>query len=127
MLKKYTATSQIGINAVFENNKYKHIVFNAITGGISVFYTSDESLQKAIETNSNYGILFSGEEVIEPVEMAVEILEDTNSKLTPVVVTCVDDAKDYLSEKFGISRTKIRSVKAIIDVAKANGVEFQGL
>lgn len=127
MLKKYTANSQVSINAVFDNGKYRHIAFNAMTGGGSVFYTSDEVLQKAIENNPNYNILFSGEELIEPVEMAVEILESTESKLTPIVVTCVDDAKDYLSEKFGISRTKIRTMKAITDVAKDNGIEFQGL
>ena len=47
--------------------------------------------------------------------------------LTKVPVTCLDDAKDYLSEKFGISRTKIRSKKAIEEAAAENGIEFVGI
>ena len=47
--------------------------------------------------------------------------------LTKVPVTCLDDAKDYLSEKFGISRTKIRSKKAIDEAAAENGIEFVGI
>lgn len=47
--------------------------------------------------------------------------------LTKVPVTCLDDAKEYLSEKFGISRTKIRSKKAIEEAAAENGIEFVGI
>ena len=43
-----------------------------------------------------------------------------------VSVTDFESARDYLSDKFGISRTKIRSQKAVIEAAKANGIEFVG-
>lgn len=42
-------------------------------------------------------------------------------------ITCLDDAKEYLSDKFGISRTKLRSKKAIEEAAAENGIEFVGI
>lgn len=53
--------------------------------------------------------------------------EAGNSELTQVTVTDFEDARDYLSDKFGISRTKIRSQKAVIEAAKARGIVFIGL
>ena len=44
--------------------------------------------------------------------------------LKEVTVTCNDDAKDYLAEHFGVSRTVLRN-RAIMDsTAEANGVKF---
>ena len=56
----------------------------------------------------------------------IQEVEGEQSNLTKVKVTDVEDARDYLSDKFGISRTKIRSQKAVIEAAKANGIEFVG-
>lgn len=53
--------------------------------------------------------------------------EAGNGELTQVTVTDFEDARDYLSDKFGISRTKIRSQKAVIEAAKAHGIVFIGL
>ena len=36
-------------------------------------------------------------------------------------------AKDYLADTFGISRTALRSMKAITEQAAAHGIEFEGL
>jgi len=51
---------------------------------------------------------------------------ENESGLVQVSVTDFESARDYLSDKFGISRTKIRSQKAVIEAAKANGIEFVG-
>ena len=48
-------------------------------------------------------------------------------EIKEVQVSCLDDAKDYLSDKFGISRTKLRSQEGIEKAAAANGVRFIGL
>lgn len=53
--------------------------------------------------------------------------EDEQPNLTKVNVTDFEDARDYLSDKFGISRSKIRSQKAVKEVAEANGIVFVGL
>lgn len=49
------------------------------------------------------------------------------AKIEVVKVTDLQDAKDYLAEKFGISRTLLRSKEAIMAKAKANGLEFEGI
>ena len=53
--------------------------------------------------------------------------DESGTELTTISVSCLDDAKDYLSDKFGISRTKLRSTKSIIEAAKQNGIEFEGI
>ena len=44
-----------------------------------------------------------------------------------VKVSDIAAAKDYLADKFGISRTSMRSTKAILEQAAAHGIEFEGL
>ena len=44
-----------------------------------------------------------------------------------IVISDPDAAKAYLSEKFGISRTKMKTIKAIKDEAMAHNIEFEGL
>lgn len=57
----------------------------------------------------------------------IQEVEDEQPNLTKVNVTDFEDARDYLSDKFGISRTKIRSQKAVKEAAEANGIVFVGL
>lgn len=54
-----------------------------------------------------------------------EAEEEVN--LRKVKVSDLAAAKDYLADKFGISRTALRSQKAILEHAAANGIEFEGL
>lgn len=42
-------------------------------------------------------------------------------------VTDVASAKDYLADRFGISRTLMRSTKAIVEQAAAHGIKFEGI
>lgn len=44
-----------------------------------------------------------------------------------VEVSCLDDAKDYLNEKFNVDRRKLSSSNAIMECAKAHNIEFVGL
>ena len=43
------------------------------------------------------------------------------------VVTDVEDAKDYLAETFGVSRSKMKTKEDILAIAKEKGVELEGL
>ena len=52
---------------------------------------------------------------------------ETDTTLKQVTVSDLAAAKDYLADKFGISRTTLRSKKAIVEQAAANGIEFVGL
>lgn len=53
--------------------------------------------------------------------------ENGNPVTRKVKVSDIASAKDYLADAFGISRTSMRSTKAILEQATANGIEFEGL
>lgn len=57
----------------------------------------------------------------------VEKPADDAATLKQVTVSDLAAAKDYLADKFGISRTTLRSKKAIVEQAAAHGIEFVGL
>lgn len=124
MLKKYESKSTISIN-IIANGKPMHIAFSAITGGNSVYYTDNEAIQKGMERHYRYGKLFKGCEVVDETPEEQPALPD--NEILQIQVTCPDDAKDFLCDKYGISRTKLRSLSAIEKVAKEKGVEFTGL
>lgn len=52
---------------------------------------------------------------------------ETDSGLKTIVVSDPDAAKAYLAEHFGLSRTKIKTLKAIKEAATANGIVFEGI
>lgn len=52
---------------------------------------------------------------------------ETDTTLKQVTISDLAAAKDYLADKFGISRTTLRSKKAIIEQAASHGIEFDGL
>ena len=53
--------------------------------------------------------------------------EGAEQTLKKVKVSDLAAAKDYLADTFGISRTALRSMKAITEQAAAHGIEFEGL
>ena len=65
---------------------------------------------------------------------AEEQTEDTDtpetgaeSDLKTVNVTCPDDAKEYLSEHFDVSRSKMKSTAKIKEEGKKHGILFEGI
>ena len=50
-----------------------------------------------------------------------------DGKVRTVKVSDIAAAKDYLADTFGLSRTSLRSEKSILEAAKAQGIEFEGL
>lgn len=62
----------------------------------------------------------------EPTEGEVDGV-DVETGFKKIVVTDPDDAKGYLAEHFGVSRTKIKGVKTIKEIAAANGIVFEGI
>ncbi len=60
-------------------------------------------------------------------DMENETEGDEDDGLRVVTVTCTSDAKEYLADTFGISRTNLRSKAKIIEAAAKNGIKFEGL
>lgn len=147
MIKTYKSNTNISINVVLPNKKNLHITFTPLSNGSSTFSTDQEEVIKAIESHYNFGSLFRLHSTIEVTEINLKnehiadantenpiiandedvIDEDIQSGLKQVSVSDLASAKDYLADKFGISRTLLRSQKAIMEQAYANGIEFVGL
>lgn len=150
--KTYHSKSDISIS-VLVNGKGLHLSFTPVSGGGSIYTVEDEKIQCAIEKHHNFGKLFKlrSEQKVEKVEKKVkgkiakaedgagaesgsegtegigrsEVPEsDGKSQIT---VSCPDDAKDYLADKFGISRTSMKTVKAIKAIAESKNIEFIGI
>lgn len=126
MTKKYIAYSHVAINVVLpKSGKGMHVSFTPVTGGGSVYVTNNEDIQKALERHSRFGKLFKIDinyKEEEPVVEEAAAVEEPKVKV--MKMASLDDAKAYLADNFGISRTKLRSKKQIEEAAAANGIEF---
>lgn len=141
MKKVYTSKSEISIKVVLAGGRTVRVAFTPRTLGSSVYITDDEELQKAIEAHREYGKLFvcderrsevmnekaatvsqlGGQEDAEA-EEAAEVAEPK-----VVSVSSIQEAKDYLSDKFEISRSSLKSKDAVERAALEHGVVFEGL
>ena len=157
IIKTYIANTNISINVVLPSKKNFHITFTPLSNGSSVFTTDNEILQRSIERHYNFGKLFrlqtsqgqSAERkatdkqkvtslknqkeipAVENVDKTEldnnENVEQNGETVCKVKMSDIAAAKDYLADKFGISRTSMRSTKAILEQAAAHGIEFEGL
>lgn len=132
MKKLYKSRSSIGINVVLRSKKSMHISFTSQSDGSSVYATDNEEEQYALEHHYKFGKLFKLVDVGENnEEAAIQTLEtmpeQAESAVRKVRVSDIAAAKDFLADTFGISRTSLRSEKSIMEAAKANNIEFEGL
>lgn len=131
MKKIYRANTGIAINVVLGSGKSTHVTFTHLSNGTSIFCTSDEDLQKAIEKHYKFGTLFRLKETIDE-SVAPEVKEEettteAEAESTVIKVTDLQGAKDYLADKFGISRTALKSKTSILNQASLHGITFEGL
>lgn len=134
MRKIYKAKTNVSINVVLSNKKNLHISFNPLSNGSSTFSTDNEDVMNAIERHYNFGKLFRLDSVVDDTKPSEDVVEKAEIKdaaegtgLKRVKVSDIASAKDYLADTCGISRTALRSVKAIMEQAAANGIEFYGM
>lgn len=135
MKKYYSSDSHIAINVLLENGNSMHIAFTPISNGGSTYNTEVEVIQNALENHYRYNDLFVLDHVEDtnaPIEEPTQNTEEDpnqeeESNIRKVKVNDLGEAKDYLAETFGVSRTSLRGQKAILEAAKANNIEFEGL
>ena len=134
MTKHYISDSHIAINVTLDGGESMHLSFIALSNGGSVFSTDSEELQNAIERHYRFGDLFTLDHIKEPKntsetanEEYTSVKESEDGNIQKVTVNDLGEAKNYLADTLGISRTSLRSLKTILEVAKANNIEFEGL
>lgn len=134
MTKHYISDSHIAINVTLDGGESVHLSFIALSNGGSVFSTDSEELQNAIERHYRFGDLFTLDHIEEPKntsetanEEYTSVKESEDGNIQKIKVNDLGEAKNYLADTLGISRTSLRSLKTILEVAKANNIEFEGL
>ncbi len=127
MNKKYEANTIVAIT-VQTGKFHRRVSFEQLSNGKSYYATDSEALQQAIENHPFFksGLIRLNEEEPVPnfVAKAEEPKETEEPELRKIVVAGQSDAVDYLTEKFGVSRSKLRSQKAIAEAGAVHGVEF---
>lgn len=125
---KYLAKSTVSVSLVLDSGASLHVSFSPLTGGGSVFYTDNPVVQRGLERHPKYGKLFKAVVEDKPAPVT-ETKEEPVKKEGPqeVKVSCLDDAKEYLVDRFGISRTKLRYASNIKKAAEERGIVFLGI
>jgi len=125
-MKKYKAKSHVALSVHLPSGKSVRVSFTPLTGGGSVYYTDDKDLQSALRSHPKYEHLFKECEMPAPMVQSQPAPKQADST-TKISVSCIEDAKEILVDKFGYSRTKLRSIKAIKDAAEKHGIIFEGI
>lgn len=123
-MRKFVSNSILSLNVVLDNGSSVHVSFNPQSGGGSVFYC-DDALANAMRNHYKFGRSFRevAVPVVEPVAVVAEAVEKKEeSKAKELSFACNDDAKDYLADAFGASRSKMRTRSAIEAIAKSHGL-----
>ena len=134
MYKKYQAGTDLSFSVMVDNERVR-VVFDGKTMGCSIYGTRDEKLQKAIEShywfNDKFFLVEAVDEKKEAAEAKKRAAAKTKKKAAEEkkthIVTDFEDARDYLAETFGVSRSKLKTKEDILSIAKQKGVELEGL
>lgn len=134
MYKKYQAGTDLSFSVMVGNERVR-VVFEGKTMGCSIYGTRDEKLQKAIEShywfNDKFFLVEAVDEKKEAAEAKKRAVAKTKKKAVEEkkthIVTDFEDARDYLAETFGVSRSKLKTKEDILAIAKEKGVELEGL
>lgn len=134
MYKKYQAGTDLSFSVMVDNERVR-VVFDGKTMGCSIYGTRDEKLQKAIEShywfNDKFFLVEAVDEKKEAAEAKKRSAPKTKKKAAEEkkthIVTDFEDARDYLAETFGVSRSKLKTKEDILSIAKEKGVELEGL
>lgn len=127
---KFVSKTHVAINVVLKNGSNVHVTFTEQTGKGSVFYTNSPDVAEALRSHYKFGKLFREEQepvkpAAKPAMPATEVAgterREGEAPKTENVKEFAnnEDAKDYLAERYGISRSKMRTRAAIEEAAKS--------
>lgn len=133
MFKTYQGYSDLHFN-VKTKSGLRRVVFEGQSHGGSIYQTRDAEVQKAIESHYWFNDKFFLTESVDEKKLEAEAKKKAAAKakkkedeqLTHIVED-VQEAKDYLAEKFGVSRSKMKTKEDILAVAREHDVVLEGL
>ena len=133
MFKTYQGYSDLAFNVKVEGGM-RRIVFDAQSRGTSIYSTRDTKEQKAIESHYWFKDKFWLLEEVDEKKLEAEAKKKAAAKAKKAEdekkthqVEDIADAKDYLADTFGISRSKMKTREDVLAIAKENNVVLEGL
>lgn len=129
-MKTYISKTEISLSVRIGAKDHMHIRFNPTSSGGSEYTTNNPTIQKGLEKHPYFNKMFTLEsETKKPVNVNKEPVKTASQAPTKKVVKVgsLMDAKDYLVDKFGISRTQLTTKAKISAAAEANNIQFDGL
>ena len=130
MIKHYKANTAISVNVVLQSKKSMHVTFASHSDGSSTYVTDNEEVQNALEHHYKFGRLFKltkGVEAVPAVRRKGTGMQKEPPGIRKIKVSDLSAAKEYLADTYGVCRTSMRSMKSILEAAKAHNIEFEGL
>lgn len=128
MKKIYTSGTCLSLNIRLESGKNLHVSFDAKSDGSSSYITDNENIQKGLERHYLFGEKFRLHKVVEEEELKKNPVVESEEKKSRIVnVSDLAEAKSYVAENFGVSRTLLRTKASIVEYALQHGVEFEGI
>lgn len=129
--KIYKAPSVIAIN-LYVGEKKIHLKFDSDSNGRGYYITSDKRLIKALDDklkNGNPQYYLSQVIDSEKAEEPTGQIEDTSAPaIIEVDVDNIVDAKEYLCSRFeDITRSGLKTKRAIFEAAAAHNIVFKGI
>lgn len=130
MFKKYQGYSDLAFN-VNVDGKLRRIVFDGQSRGTSIYSSRDAKEQKALESHHWFGDKFVVLEEVDEKKVEAEAKKKAvaKAKKTEEVqthsVADIAEAKDYLADTIGISRSKMKTAEDILVLAKQYNVVIE--
>lgn len=129
MIKTYKAYTSVVISCINKGSRY-HIAFDTLTNGTSTYTTTDKDEQEAIESHPWFDSKIYLQSSIDETEQVKKNRRKAAQKKLEQdvhIVQSFTEAQDWLAEKFGISRSKMKTKEEILAQADSCGVKLQGL
>lgn len=128
-MKTYTSKTEISLSIRLGNGAHMHVRFSPTSDGGSMYVTSNPVIQKGLERHPQFGKMFILASEVNESAPAPEVKKaETKAEGKKVVeVRSTQDAKEYLVETFGISRTQLTSKAKILANAESHNIVFNGL
>lgn len=133
MYKTYQGYSDLAFSVQVDGGR-KRIIFDAQSRGTSIYSTRDAKEQKAIESHYWFGDKFWLLEEVDEKKLEAEAKKKAAAKAKKAEeemkthqVEDFMDAKEYLANTFGVSRSKMKTRDDILAIAKENNVVLEGL
>ncbi|WP_289734336.1 hypothetical protein [Paramuribaculum intestinale] len=120
---KFEASTLISVVVTMAGGVSKRIAFSARSTGGSVYYTNNDAIAAALRRHYKFGKLFKEvkeEKVIKPKEKKAKEPERTVLKFGDL-----EEAKDEVARRTGISRTKLKTKEALKSAAEAAGYAIE--